>query len=132
MRKLCCGSNCTLVLQIKQAAEAASKGAPPQKALLESEEAEDLDPNLYHERRVAQVKHAKASGVDLYPHKFHVSTSLPDFVAKYKDLPDGSHDEDTVVSIAGRVYNKRASGAKLVFYDVQSDGVRIQVMADAR
>ncbi|KAL3143670.1 Lysine--tRNA ligase [Trebouxia sp. C0009 RCD-2024] len=121
-----------LFVQEKQAADAASKGAPPQKALLESEEAEDLDPNLYHERRVATVKHAKASGANLYPHKFHVSTSLPDFVAKYKDLPDGSHDEDTAVSIAGRVYNKRASGAKLVFYDVQSDGVRIQVMADAR
>ena len=81
---------------------------------------------------MAAVKHAKASGANLYPHKFNVSISLPDFVAKYKDIPDGSHDEDTVVTIAGRVYNKRASGAKLVFYDVQSDGVRIQVMADAR
>lgn len=121
-----------MALQEKQAAEAASKGAPPQKALLEGDEAEDLDPNLYHERRVAAVKHAKASGANLYPHKFNVSISLPEFVAKYKDLPDGSHDEGTAVSIAGRVYNKRASGAKLVFYDVQSDGVRIQVMADAR
>ena len=81
---------------------------------------------------MAAVKHAKASGANLYPHKFNVSISLPEFVAKYKDLLDGSHDEDTVVTIAGRVYNKRASGAKLVFYDVQSDGVRIQVMADAR
>ncbi len=92
-----------------------------------------MDPNLYHERRVAAVKHAKASGSNLYPHKFEVSISLPDFVEKYKDLPDGDHLEDgTVVSIAGRVYNKRASGTKLVFYDVQSDGVTIQVMADAR
>jgi lysyl-tRNA synthetase class II len=91
-----------------------------------------LDPNLYHERRVAAVKHAKASGSNLYPHKFEVSISLPNFVEKYKALPDGDHLEDgTVVSIAGRVYNKRASGTKLVFYDVQSDGVRIQVMADA-
>ena len=82
---------------------------------------------------MAAVKHAKASGSNLYPHKFEVSISLPDFVEKYKDLPDGDHLEDgTVVSIAGRVYNKRASGTKLVFYDVQSDGVRIQVMADAR
>jgi len=82
---------------------------------------------------VAAVKHAKASGSNLYPHKFEVSISLPNFVEKYKALPDGDHLEDgTVVSIAGRVYNKRASGTKLVFYDVQSDGVRIQVMADAR
>ncbi|KAL0039564.1 hypothetical protein WJX77_002057 [Trebouxia sp. C0004] len=117
----------------KQAAAAASESAAPPKPSLEGEEAEDLDPNLYHERRVAAVKHAKASGSNLYPHKFEVSISLPDFVEKYDDLPDGVHLEDgTVVSIAGRVYNKRASGTKLVFYDVQSDGVQIQVMADAR
>ena len=116
--------------QEKQAA--ATKGAAPAKATLEGDEAEDLDPNLYHERRVAAVKHAKATGSNLYPHKFEVSISLPDFVEKYKDIADGSHDEDVVVSVAGRVYNKRASGTKLVFYDVQSDGVRIQVMADAR
>ena len=81
---------------------------------------------------MAAVKHAKASGANLYPHKFQVSVSLPEFVQKYKDLPDGAHDEDIVVAIAGRVYEKRASGSKLVFYDVQSDGARIQVMADAR
>ena len=119
-------------MQEKQAAAAASKGAAPAKATLEGDEADDLDPNLYHERRVAAVKHAKAGGANLYPHKFQVSISLPDFVTKYTDLPDGAHDEDIVVAVAGRVYNKRASGTKLVFYDVQSDGVRIQVMADAR
>lgn len=33
---------------------------------------------------------------------------------------------------AGRVYIKRASGAKLLFYDVKGDGAKVQVMADLR
>jgi lysyl-tRNA synthetase class II len=35
-------------------------------------------------------------------------------------------------SIAGRVMAKRASGAKLFFYTIVSNGVKVQVMADAR
>lgn len=32
----------------------------------------------------------------------------------------------------GRVHAKRLSGAKLIFYDLRGEGVKIQVMADAR
>ena len=32
----------------------------------------------------------------------------------------------------GRVTNKRASGAKLLFYDLAGEGRKVQVMADAR
>ena len=99
---------------------------------MEGDEGEDLDPNLYHERRVKAVQSAKDAGQNPYPHKFHVSISLPDFVQQYESIADGAHQEGATVSVAGRIYNKRASGTKLVFYDLQSDGVRIQVMADAR
>lgn len=119
-------------MQEKQAEAAAAKGTAPPKAALEGDEGEDLDPNLYHERRVKAVKAAKDAGEHTYPHKFHVSISLPEFVQKYESIPEGDHVEDAEVSVAGRIYNKRASGTKLVFYDLQSDGVRIQVMADAR
>ena len=34
--------------------------------------------------------------------------------------------------IPGRVHAKRLSGAKLIFYDLRGEGVKIQVMADAR
>jgi len=37
-----------------------------------------------------------------------------------------------IVSIAGRVKNKRTSGAKLMFYDLFADGVRVQVMCQAQ
>ena len=33
---------------------------------------------------------------------------------------------------AGRVHAKRASGQKLIFYDLRGEGVKLQVMADAR
>lgn len=32
----------------------------------------------------------------------------------------------------GRIHAKRLSGAKLIFYDLRGEGVKIQVMADAR
>ena len=34
--------------------------------------------------------------------------------------------------MAGRVHAKRESGSKLIFYDLRGEGVRLQVMADAR
>lgn len=35
-------------------------------------------------------------------------------------------------SIAGRVHAIRESGAKLIFYDVRGEGVKLQVMANVR
>ena len=32
----------------------------------------------------------------------------------------------------GRIHAKRSSGAKLIFYDLRGEGVKLQVMADAR
>ena len=67
-----------------------------------------------------------------YPHKFHVTLSMTDFVKKYSGVVvnPGDKSED-VVSIAGRIHNIRQAGAKLRFYDVVSEGVRTQVMAQA-
>lgn len=58
--------------------------------------------------------------------------SIPHLVEKYKELPNGAHEEDVSVSIAGRVKSKRASGAKLIFYDLWADGSRVQVMCQAQ
>ncbi len=37
-----------------------------------------------------------------------------------------------MVSVAGRIFSKRQSGASLIFYDLRGDGQKIQIMADAR
>jgi lysyl-tRNA synthetase class 2 len=64
-----------------------------------------------------------------YPHKFQVELSLPEFIKKFENLKVEERLDDQVVSVAGRIHNKRASGAKLRFYDLHGEGVKIQIMA---
>jgi lysyl-tRNA synthetase class II len=60
-----------------------------------------------------------------------VGLQLPDYVQKYAGLEAGQQLTERV-SVAGRVHSKRASGGKLLFYDLKGEGAKIQVMADAR
>jgi lysyl-tRNA synthetase class 2 len=55
----------------------------------------------------------KAKGEHPYPHKFHVDTSLPDFISRFGGVADGVVDESVKISVAGRLMSKRASGTKL-------------------
>jgi lysyl-tRNA synthetase, class II len=52
------------------------------------------------------------------------------FIAKYASLADGTDDAGAEVSIAGRVYAKRESSAKLVFYDLCAENGKVQILAD--
>jgi len=93
----------------------------------------EISPNEYFKLRSAAVDELKKSEVNHpYPHKFHVSSSLEDFIAKYSSLKDGEMLENESLSVAGRVHAIRESGAKLIFYDVRGEGVKIQVMANAK
>ena len=67
-----------------------------------------------------------------YPHKFQVTTDLRDFVKEYASLGRGEHRFDVEVRIGGRIYTKRSSGSKLVFYDIRAEGVKVQVMCQAQ
>lgn len=40
--------------------------------------------------------------------------------------------ENEVCSIAGRVHSIRRAGAKLIFFDLRGEGVKVQVMANAK
>ena len=51
---------------------------------------------------------------------------------RYNDLPDGTTKEDVTLTVAGRIHAIRESGAKLIFYDLRGEGVKIQVMANAK
>ncbi|XP_021751771.1 lysine--tRNA ligase, cytoplasmic-like [Chenopodium quinoa] len=111
----------------KQAAMPSSQG---QKAQLADDE--DMDPTQYFENRVKSLDAQKAAGINPYPHKFFVTLSIPEYIQKYGVLNNGDHLEDVQVSIAGRIMSKRASSSKLFFYDLHGEGVKVQVMADAR
>lgn len=67
-----------------------------------------------------------------YPHKFHVTDDLRKFLKEYEHLQKGDQLPDKEVRIAGRIYTKRASGAKLVFYDLRAEGVKVQVACQAQ
>jgi len=53
--------------------------------------------------RIAHVTHLKNTigGNSVYPHKFHVSISLTEFVEKYTSLKDEEVSNDQV-SVAGK------------------------------
>ncbi|VDK33895.1 unnamed protein product [Taenia asiatica] len=90
---------------------------------------DELDATQYFEMRKAAIQRMKLGPVQPYPHKFHVTLSICDYIEKYSFLEPGQHLDDVEVSISGRIYAKRESGSKLIFYDVMSEGKKLQVMS---
>jgi len=90
---------------------------------------EDVDPTQYFENRVRALE---SFGKSSYPHKFHVSTSLPDFITKYSYLASKEELRDQILSVAGRIVSIRSAGASLVFYDLTADGAKLQILCDKR
>ncbi|GAA5836014.1 hypothetical protein JCM11251_006626 [Rhodosporidiobolus azoricus] len=130
--------------QRRLAAEKAEKAAAqPQQAAAKTSAADDeeeLSPNQYYEirsRAIQKLRAVPASERSLtqpnpYPHKFHVTISLPAYIEKYsKACANAGDRSEDVVSVAGRIHSMRAQGAKLRFYDLYAEGQKIQVMATA-
>lgn len=125
-----------------KAAKQASQPAPAANAAASTsqqqsrESDDDLDPAQYYERRSRQILRLRETrNPDPYPHKFHVSIGLPAYIEKFETpLKEGEmlKDEKDAVSVAGRIHNIRPSGAKLIFYDLHAEGVKIQIAAQAQ
>ncbi|KAI4465614.1 lysyl-trna synthetase [Holotrichia oblita] len=118
--------------KLKEKAEKAAK--QPVQVKLKKEVEEDISPNEYFKLRTQAVSALKDLGGDEhpYPHKFHVSMSLEDFITKYTHLQNEEVLENEVVTVAGRIHSMRESGAKLIFYDLRGEGLKVQVMATAK
>uniref|UniRef100_A0A8C7KJI4 Lysine--tRNA ligase n=1 Tax=Oncorhynchus kisutch TaxID=8019 RepID=A0A8C7KJI4_ONCKI len=93
---------------------------------------ETLDPNQYFKIRTQAIQALKGTAEDPYPHKYNVDLSLTGFIEKYNHLQPGDQLTDIVLNVSGRVHAKRESGAKLIFYDLRGEGVKLQVMATNR
>lgn len=97
---------------------------------------DDLTPAQFYERRCRQILRMRETrNPDPYPHKFHVSIGLPDYIEKFQNsLKEGEmlKDEKDSVSVAGRIHNIRPSGAKMIFYDLHAEGVKVQITAQAQ
>jgi lysyl-tRNA synthetase class 2 len=114
----------------KAAARAAEDANKPKKKAAADDE--DLDPSQYKANREQQVKQIEASGGNPYPHKFHVSHRLPDFVSEFDPITEkGTKIEDKIVTVAGRINSVRGQG-KLMFYDLRGDGAKLQLMASLK
>ncbi|GES78123.1 Lysyl-tRNA synthetase [Rhizophagus clarus] len=111
----------------KAAESTVEKSEKPEKT-----DEENLNPNQYFEIRSKRIQKLRESRQpNPYPHKFHVTISIPDYIKKYGNLEPGQR-LDEVVQVAGRVHNIRIGGAKLKFYDLHGEGVKIQIMAQAQ
>jgi len=81
-------------------------------------------------RQIQELK--KTQKPNPYPHKFHVSRSLTDYVELYGTegkIASGAKVEGVTEALAGRIHNIRASGSKLKFYDLHGEGLKVQIMA---
>ncbi|KAJ6135072.1 hypothetical protein N7512_000232 [Penicillium capsulatum] len=112
-----------------------SAAAPPkaEKKVSAEEEEANLTPNQYFEIRSKRVnKLRETKQPNPYPHKFHVNKDLREFIKEFDGLTKGEQKPDVPIRIAGRIYTKRSSGAKLNFYDIRAEGVKVQVFCQAQ
>ncbi|XP_011043941.1 PREDICTED: lysine--tRNA ligase-like [Populus euphratica] len=115
----------------EKARQAAAKASTQVQKSAAAADDEDMDPTQYYENRLKYLDAQKAEGKNMYPHKFFVSLTIPEYIDKYGGLSNGEHLEDVSVSLAGRIMSKRSSSSKLFFYDLHGLGTKVQVMADA-
>ena len=121
--------------QERQSKPEAERGTKPSANGLESsmeDVEEQLNPNQYFEIRGKTIKALEASGVSAYPHKYVVDISISHFIEHYAETIETGGRLEVILSVAGRIHTKRIAGSKLIFYDLHSEGKKIQVVADAR
>ncbi|KAI1716527.1 tRNA synthetases class II (D, K and n) domain-containing protein [Ditylenchus destructor] len=96
--------------------------------------ADPVDAREYTNMRIAMIERIRATGENPYPHKFHVSIALSEFVNTYNPIITENDTvlDDTIVSVAGRVFSKRESSKKLIFYDINGECSRLQILANAK
>ncbi|KAK6595873.1 lysyl-tRNA synthetase [Botrytis cinerea] len=123
----------------KKAAALPARPAAAKKSNAEAEE-KDLDPRVFISRTIlrdsfatnqedaSSIPKARSQLPDPYVHKFHQNYNLQNFAKDFGHLKSGEHKKDVEIRLGARIYNKRASGNKLVFYDVKSEDTKIQVM----
>ncbi|AQZ13135.1 KRS1 (YDR037W) [Zygosaccharomyces parabailii] len=117
-------------VEAKKAAKKANAQPQPGPKKKKDDALADLSPSQYFEARSRQILELKKTHQpNPYPHKFHTSTSLADFLSKYAYLKRGETLPEEKVALAGRIHAKRESGSKLKFYVLHGDGVEVQLMS---
>ncbi|CRK48769.1 hypothetical protein BN1723_016944, partial [Verticillium longisporum] len=120
----------------KKAEKAAAAPPKPVAAKKDNAEADEkaLDPRQYFEIRSRAINKC-ASPPSLSTSELRLLTidyDVRKFTTDFGHLKSGEHNKDKILRVGARIYNKRASGSKLVFYDVRVEGVKVQVMCQAQ
>ncbi|GBE80422.1 Lysine--tRNA ligase, cytoplasmic [Sparassis crispa] len=121
----------------KEAKKAEKAAAQPQKPAAGPKAAAvneaDLNPNQYFEMRSRHVQKLKETqSPNPYPHKFNVSISISEYIEKYGPegkIKPGEKLTGAVECLAGRLHNMRENSKNLRFYDLHSEGKKVQIMA---
>eukprot|EP00614_Pseudopedinella_elastica_P008240 CAMPEP_0172588094 /NCGR_PEP_ID=MMETSP1068-20121228/7041_1 /TAXON_ID=35684 /ORGANISM="Pseudopedinella elastica, Strain CCMP716" /LENGTH=643 /DNA_ID=CAMNT_0013383327 /DNA_START=93 /DNA_END=2024 /DNA_ORIENTATION=+ len=101
----------------KPAASAAASG--------ESEE----NPRELRAARLEKVALMRAAGVEPFAYSFAPTHSSTSYAEAFRDLENGSEEEGTVVSLAGRILTRRVFG-KLMFFTLQDEVGTFQLYLD--
>ncbi|KAF7994113.1 hypothetical protein HCN44_011382 [Aphidius gifuensis] len=84
--------------------------------------------NEYFEKRCDIIKKLIEEKEDPYPHKFHVSMSLTDFINKYNSqVKEEEILENEIQNIAGRIISLEKTDVNSFVYEVYSEGLNIKV-----
>jgi lysyl-tRNA synthetase class 2 len=87
----------------------------------------------YYELRSRQINTLRQTlQPNPYPHKFHVTQSITNYIDTYGGegtIAAGEKATGKTESLAGRIHNIRQSGQKLRFYDLHAEGKKVQIMA---
>lgn len=89
----------------------------------------EVDAKQYHRARVGMVQNWRKKNV-AYPHKFQTTITIEDFIRQYDYLNPGEYMEHVEVRLAGRISRIASSSSKLRFYDLRSNGYRLQVFVN--
>ncbi|KAK1442294.1 bacterial/eukaryotic lysine-tRNA ligase [Babesia gibsoni] len=89
----------------------------------------EVDAKQYHKARVATVQDWRKRNV-AYPHKFQTTLTINQFIEKYEDLSPGQYLEHEEIRIAGRISRIASSSSKLRFFDMRSNGTKLQVFVN--
>ncbi|KAJ2904672.1 Class II aaRS and biotin synthetase [Zalerion maritima] len=120
----------------KAAGKTKKEAAAPPKAVVKKkagDDEKDLTPNQYFEIRSRNINKLRTTKEpNPYPHKFHSNYDLRNFVKEWDHLKSGESSKETDIRLGGRIYVKRTAGTKLVFYDIRTEGVKVQVMCQAQ
>jgi len=82
----------------------------------------------YKKQRLFELKNIP----NLYPHNFVLTKNLSSYRKTYDYLKNDDILFDVVECLAGRIQTIRISGSKLYFAVIESDGILLQILANAK